>query len=104
MEYVAVEPADTSCGKVQVEHVQQKFLNFATYQRTYVLKINHSFHDYSPVITYTSNWFGYIIAHRRLEANLMFLRRLIDGLTDSPELLSLVNFKVGIYYSFMLVT
>lgn len=34
------------------------------------------------------------LANRRLEANLTFLRRLIDGLVDSPKLLTMINFRI----------
>jgi len=34
------------------------------------------------------------LADRRVEANLAFLHKLIDGRVDDPFLLSLINFKV----------
>lgn len=34
------------------------------------------------------------LADRRVRANLLFLRRLIDGSIDVPSLLSQVNFKI----------
>jgi hypothetical protein len=86
----------TSCGKKQVERVQRKFLNIAAYK----LKIYHPPHDYSPVM----HRLGMnTLADRRLEANLIFLRRLIDGHVDSPELLAQINFKVPSFHSRQLI-
>jgi hypothetical protein len=34
------------------------------------------------------------LADRRVDANLVFLHKLIDGRVDTPSLLSLINFKV----------
>jgi len=82
----------TSCGKKQVERVQRKFLNIVAYK----LNIDHPPHDYSPVM----HRLGLnTLADRRLEANLIFLRRLIDGLVDSSELLAQINFKVPSFHS-----
>lgn len=57
----------------------------------YTLKIDHAAHYYSPVL----HQFGLnTLVNRRLEASITFLRRLIVGLIDSPELLTQINFKI----------
>jgi len=39
------------------------------------------------------------LADRRLETNLTFLKRLIDGLIESSELFTQINFKVPSFYA-----
>ncbi|KAL4090397.1 hypothetical protein QTP88_025246 [Uroleucon formosanum] len=88
LEYGAVvwDPS-TSCGKDQIERVQRKFLNYATF----ILSIDHPPHDYNPIL----NKLGLSsLVDRRKVANLNFLRLLIDECIDSPVLLSMINFKV----------
>jgi len=61
--------------------MQRKFLSFAARE----LHIDHKPHDYEPVL----NMLGLLILEdRRVSANQVFLRKLIDGSIDSPELLS----------------
>ena len=86
MEYGAVvwDPY-TACNKI--ERVQRKFLNYTTF----TLNIDLIHHDYIPVM----DRFGLsTLVDRRQAASLNFLRQLIDGKIDSPELLSFINFKV----------
>ncbi|VVC26991.1 Hypothetical protein CINCED_3A019184, partial [Cinara cedri] len=65
----------------------RKFLNSAAL----ILQINHSPHDYQPVM----HKLGLVsLADGRVEANLLFLRKLIDGCIDTPSILSQVSFKV----------
>uniref|UniRef100_A0A2S2P984 RNA-directed DNA polymerase n=1 Tax=Schizaphis graminum TaxID=13262 RepID=A0A2S2P984_SCHGA len=88
LEYGAVvwDPS-TSCGKDQIERVQRKFLNYVAF----ILSIDHPPHDYTPIL----NKLGISsLVDRRKDANLKFLRLLIDGCIDSPVLLSMINFKV----------
>lgn len=92
LEYGAVawDPS-TCCGMDQVERVQRKFLNFLAY----ILKIDHPAHDYSPVL----HQIGLnTLAYRRLETNMTFLRRIIDELINSLELLTQINFKVPSFH------
>jgi hypothetical protein len=70
----------------QLERVQRKFLNFASYN----LKIPCP-HDYSP---FPNKLKLSSLADRRYNHNISFLTNLISGTIDSPSLLSLVNFKV----------
>lgn len=80
----------TSCGMIQVERVRRNFLNFAAYSLT----IDHPPHDHSLVM----HWLGLnILADKRLEANLTFFRRLINGLIASSEVQ--INFKVTSFNS-----
>lgn len=76
----------TATSKKQIERVQRKFLNYAAR----VLHIDHRPHDYEPVSTFLglSN-----LTDRLIGANQTFLRKLIDGSIDYPELLSQINFK-----------
>ncbi|VVC33267.1 Hypothetical protein CINCED_3A024208 [Cinara cedri] len=54
-------------------------------------KILHPPHDYSPVM----NKLGLMsLADRRVEANFVFLRKLIDGYLDAHYNLSLISFRV----------
>ncbi|XP_050540336.1 uncharacterized protein LOC126904976 [Daktulosphaira vitifoliae] len=82
----------TSCDMMQVKRVQRKFLNFTAYK----LKIDHPPHDYTPKMQLIGL---FTLNDRRLEANLTFLRRLIDGHIDSPELLELIKFKVPSFHA-----
>lgn len=61
------------------ELVQQRFLNFVRYQ----LKISHPPYNY-PLVGFK------MLAYRWFEANLTFLRLIID----SPELLTQINLKL----------
>jgi hypothetical protein len=93
LEYGAImwDPS-ISCGRNQIERVQRKFLNFTSY----ALKIDHPMHNYSLVLYRLGMQ---TLADRKLEANLTFLRRLIDGLIDSAELLAQIKFKVPSFHS-----
>jgi len=76
----------------QVERVQRKFLKFSAYKLT----IDHPPHDCSPVI------YGLglnILADRTLEADLTFLKHLINGLIDSSEVLAQINFRVPSFHT-----
>ncbi|CAI6343721.1 unnamed protein product [Macrosiphum euphorbiae] len=77
----------TACNRNQIERVQRKFLNYAAF----TLNIDHMPHDYIPVMDRLGLS---TLADRRQAASLNFLRQLIDGKIDSPELLSFINFKV----------
>jgi len=75
--------ADSSC----IERVQRRFCSSASF----ILQIPHPPHDYRPVM----NKLGLLsLADRRVDANLVFLHKLIDGRVDAPSLLSLIYFKV----------
>uniref|UniRef100_A0A2S2Q917 RNA-directed DNA polymerase from mobile element jockey n=1 Tax=Sipha flava TaxID=143950 RepID=A0A2S2Q917_9HEMI len=70
-----------------LERVQRRFLSSAAY----MLKIVHPPHDYTPVLRALSLT---SLADRRVKANLVFLKKLIDGSLNAPSLLVQVNFKV----------
>ena len=82
----------TSSNINQIERVQRKFLNFAAR----MLKINHLPHDNEPVLIKLNLS---SLVDRRINANQTFLRKLIGGSIDSPELLSQINFKVSCFHS-----
>ncbi|XP_008190178.1 uncharacterized protein LOC103312002 [Acyrthosiphon pisum] len=65
----------------------RRFLSYAAF----VLKINHPPHDYFLVVQELSL---ISLADRRVNANIEFLNKLVDGRIDAPSLLSIVNFKV----------
>ncbi|XP_025425705.1 uncharacterized protein LOC112694457 [Sipha flava] len=77
----------TVSDSCQLERVQRRFLSCAAF----VLKINHPPHDYFLVMQELSL---ISLADRRVNANIEFLNKLVDGRIDAPSLLSLVNFKV----------
>lgn len=88
LEYASVlwDPS-TSVDSSLIERVQRRFLNSAAF----ILNINHPPHDYQPVM----HKLGLVsLADRRVEANLLFLHKLIVGRIDAPSLLSQVSFKV----------
>lgn len=80
---------DPHCSDLcrQLEGVQRKFLNYASYS----LEISCPPHDYSPVL-YKLNLST--LADRRYSQNTSFLAKLISSDIDAPTLLSLVNFRV----------
>lgn len=88
LEYASVlwDPC-TAVDSSLIERVQRRFLNSAAF----TLKINHPPHDYQPVMHKLDL---VSLADRRVEANLLFLRKLIDGYIDAPSLLSQISFKV----------
>jgi len=70
-----------------IERVQRRFL----ISSAFILKINHPPHDYQPVM----HKLGLIsLADGRVEVNLLFLHKLINGCIDAPSLLAQVGFKV----------
>jgi hypothetical protein len=77
----------TSKDSSRLERVQRRFLSSAAY----LLKIQHPQHDYLPVMRELCLD---TLADRRVNANLTFLKKLVDGFTDAPTLLSQLNFKV----------
>jgi hypothetical protein len=60
---------------------------------SFILQIPHSPHDYRPVMNKLKLL---SLADRRVDANLVFLHKLIDERVDAPFLLSLINFKVSL--------
>lgn len=93
LEYaVVIWDPNTVIAKNQIERVQRKVLYFATR----VLHIAHRPHDYEPVL----NKLGLTtLADRRISASQDFLRKLMDGSIDCPDLLSELNFKVPNFHS-----
>jgi len=81
---------DTFRGINQIEHVEQKFLNFVAYK----LKIDHPPHNYILVMLGLN-----MLADRRFEANLYFLSHIIDGIIDLTELLKQFNLKVPTFHA-----
>ncbi|XP_022175933.1 uncharacterized protein LOC111038911 [Myzus persicae] len=88
LEYASVlwDPYTVS-DSCQLERVQRRFLSCAAF----LLKINHPPHDYFLVMQELSL---ISLADRRVNANIEFLNKLVDGRIDAPSLLSIVNFKV----------
>jgi len=80
---------DPHCADLcrQLEGVQRKFLNYASYS----LKIPCPPHDYSPVLSKLNLS---TLASRRYSQNISFLTKLISSDIDAPTLLSLINFRV----------
>jgi hypothetical protein len=80
---------DPHCSDLrrQLEGVQRKFLNYASYS----LKIPCHPHDYSPVLSKLNLS---TLTDRRYSQNTAFLTKLISSDIDAPTLLSLVNFRV----------
>jgi len=70
-----------------LDRVQNKFLKYAGH----ILKIEHPFHNYLPVIQYLKLD---PLEYRRRAANLKFLSKLINGQINSPHLLSLIPLNV----------
>lgn len=83
---------DISCDLNQIRSFQRICLNYVAYK----LEIDHPLHDYSLVLRRLGL---NTLANRRFEANLVFLRRLIDNTIDSPKLLKHINFKVSTYHA-----
>ncbi|KAF0726762.1 Uncharacterized protein FWK35_00025159, partial [Aphis craccivora] len=83
------DKSDDHCTTVDsslIERVQRRFLSSSAF----ILKINHPPHDYQPVM----HKLGLVsLADRRVEVNLLFLHKLIDGSIDAPYLLAQVGFK-----------
>ncbi|KAL4132516.1 hypothetical protein QTP88_009654 [Uroleucon formosanum] len=76
----------TLADSCQLELVQRRFLSCAAF----TLKIKHPPHDYSIVM----QELGLVsLADRRVNTNVEFLKKLVDGRFDAPSLLVLVNFK-----------
>ncbi|XP_008181902.1 uncharacterized protein LOC103309089 [Acyrthosiphon pisum] len=71
----------------QLECIQRKFLFCATY----ILKIKHPPHDYLLVM---QEHCLISLADRRNNANIEFLKKLMDGRIDALSLLSSINIKV----------
>lgn len=82
----------TAIAKSQIERVQRKFLNFAAR----VLHIAHQPHNYEPVLIKLGLT---TLADRRSSASQDFLRKLMDGSIDCPDLLGALNFKVPSFHS-----
>jgi len=60
-----------------IERVQRRFLTSSAF----ILKMNHSPHDFYPVM----HKLGLVsLADKRVEANFIFLRRLIDRCINAP--------------------
>jgi len=77
----------TIADSCHLERVQRRFLSCAAF----TLKIKHPPHVYSIV----KQELGLIsLSDRRVNTNVEFLRKLVDGRIDAPSLLVLVNFKV----------
>ncbi|XP_008185952.1 uncharacterized protein LOC103310213 [Acyrthosiphon pisum] len=92
LEYgVVVWDPYTAYDRNQIERVQRKFLNYAAF----TLNIDHIPHDYIPVMDRLGLS---TLVDRRQATSLNFLRQLIDGKIDSPELLSFINLKVPSTY------
>jgi len=70
-----------------IEHVQRRFFNSSAF----ILKMKHPPHDYYPVM----HKLGLVsLANKIVDANLIFLHKLIDGcIIDAPTLVSQINFK-----------
>lgn len=77
----------TASNSALIERVQRRFLSYAGY----VLNIPHPLHDYTPVLRELGLS---TLADRRVASNLKLLRGLINGSSDAPTLLSLINFRV----------
>jgi len=77
----------TLAASCQLERVQRRFLSCAAFR----LKIKHPPHDYSIVM---QELVLVSLADRRVNTNVEFLKKLVDGRFDAPKLLVLVNFKV----------
>jgi hypothetical protein len=93
LEYgVVIWDPSTANGMNQLERVQRKFLSFAAM----VLHIDHLSHEYDPVLKRLGLT---ILADRRVSANKVFLRNLINGSIDCPVLLSQLNFKIPTFHS-----
>jgi len=80
---------DPHCSNLcrQLEGVQKKFLNYASY----TLEIPCPPHDYSPVLTKLNLS---ALPDRRYSQNTFFLKKLISSDIETPTFLSLVNFRV----------
>jgi len=61
-----------------------------------MLKINHRPHDYEPVLLKLKLQ---SLTDGRVSANKIFLRKLMNGVTDCPELLNCINFKFPSFQS-----
>jgi hypothetical protein len=88
LEYGAVfwNPHDNN-DSVRLERVQRKFMKYAGFR----LNIPCEPHNYESVATQL----GLVsLAERRRLADIKFLKNLLDGIIDSPELLSLICFRV----------
>jgi hypothetical protein len=82
----------TSSDSYQLERVQRKFLNFASF----CLNIEHDPHDYSPILRHLKLS---SLSDRRELANLSFLNKLVNNAIDAPELLAEINFRVPCRFS-----
>lgn len=70
-----------------LERIQRRFC----FSVVFILKIFHRLHDFSSVM----DKFGLTsLADRRMEANLVFLHKLIDRCVGTPSLPSQINFRV----------
>jgi Reverse transcriptase (RNA-dependent DNA polymerase) len=77
--------------KDMLETVQHKFLRFVAY-RLGIQAVNYTY-DYSALC---SNLNLTTLNNRRIQADLIFLFKLISGISHAPELLSNINFRINI--------
>lgn len=87
-QYTVVFWDPSTAGKFSlIEQVQRRFILLATY----ILKITHFQHNYRPVM----RKLGLIaLADKRVDANLIFLRNLVNNCVIVPSLFSLINCHV----------
>lgn len=76
--------------QLRLERVQNRFLSYASF----LLKIDHPQHDYSPVLSKLNIP---TLSSRRINADIRFIQGLLDGSIDAPDLLSSINFRVPTY-------
>jgi len=89
LEYASViwDPYTVTDNSCQLENIQRKLLSWAAY----ILKIKHPPHEYSLVM---QELCLISLADRRVNANIEFLNKLMDGRIDASSLLSSINIKV----------
>ncbi|KAF0731294.1 RNA-directed DNA polymerase from mobile element jockey [Aphis craccivora] len=93
LEYgIVIWDLPTVNGMNQLERIQRKFLSFTTM----VLHIDHLPHEYDPVLKRIELT---ILADRRVSANKVCLRNLINGSINCHVLLSQLNFKIPTFHS-----
>ncbi|KAL4144127.1 hypothetical protein QTP88_006355 [Uroleucon formosanum] len=71
--------------QLRLERVQNRFLSYVSF----LLKIEHPPHDYSPVLLKLNIP---TLSFRRFDADSRFIQSLLDGSIDAPDLLSSINF------------
>ncbi|VVC28512.1 Hypothetical protein CINCED_3A025380 [Cinara cedri] len=76
--------------QLRLEHVQHRFLFYATY----ILKIDHPPHDYFLILNTLKIP---LLSSRRLDADLAFIAHLLNGSFDVPDLLATISFRIPSY-------